>query len=113
MEDIRLSTVDGFDIAAVLTRADPRDVVLWMHGITVNKDEYLGFFRDGAQWLASQGITSIRFDFRGHGQSSGSSLDFSIVGHENQLAQIPVAGVGNLLVVLLHELNRAPSVVDV
>lgn len=80
MEDIRLHTVDGFDIAAVLTRADPRDVVLWMHGITVNKDEYLGFFRDGAQWLASQGITSIRFDFRGHGQSSGSSLDFSIVG---------------------------------
>lgn len=79
MEHLRLSTVDGYDIAAVLTRAGTRDVVIWMHGITVDKDEYLGFFRDGAKALASQGISSIQFDFRGHGQSSGSSLDFSIV----------------------------------
>src|SRR5205823_6108059 len=42
--------------------------------------EYLGLFREGAQWLGDRGITSIRFDFRGHGESSGSSLDFSIVG---------------------------------
>lgn len=80
MEEFRLHTLDGYHIAAVLTRADSSDVVIWTHGISVDKDEYLGFFRDGAQWLARKGITSIRFDFRGHGGSSGSSLDFSIVG---------------------------------
>ncbi len=80
MKTLRLRTVDGYDIAAVLTRASPQDVVIWMHGISVNKDEYLGFFRDGAKWLADRGITSIRFDFRGHGESSGNSLDFSVVG---------------------------------
>lgn len=80
MDAIHLSTVDGYKISAVVTRAERRDVVIWMHGITVDKDEYLGFFRDGAKWLGAEGISSIRFDFRGHGQSSGSSLDFSIIG---------------------------------
>ena len=79
MQQTRLLTVDGFEIDTVITRAGSSDVVVWMHGISVNKDEYLDFFRDGAQWLASNGVTSIRFDFRGHGKSSGSSLEFSVV----------------------------------
>ena len=79
MQTARLRTVDGYEIDAVVTHAESSDVVVWMHGISVNKDEYLGFFLDGAQWLVTRGITSIRFDFRGHGKSSGSSLEFSIV----------------------------------
>lgn len=73
-------TVDGFQLSLVTTEASSRDIVIWMHGISVNKDEYLGFFREGALYLAHSGIASIRFDFRGHGESSGNSLDFSIVG---------------------------------
>jgi hypothetical protein len=73
-------TVDGFQLSLVVTEASASDIVIWMHGITVNKDEYLGFFREGAHYLAQEGFTSIRFDFRGHGESSGSSLDFSVVG---------------------------------
>lgn len=80
MEEVRLHTVDDFEIKAVITDAKASDIVIWMHGISVDKDEYLGFFRDGAEWLVREGVTSIRFDFRGHGESSGSSLDFSIVG---------------------------------
>lgn len=73
-------TVDGFQLSIVVTEGTGRDIVIWMHGITVNKDEYLGFFSEGAHYLAKEGFTSIRFDFRGHGESSGNSLDFSIVG---------------------------------
>ncbi len=80
MDARRVNTVDGYEISIVLSRGGSREVVIWMHGISVDKDEYLGFFRDGAQRFAENGVTSIRFDFRGHGDSSGSSLDFSVVG---------------------------------
>lgn len=79
MESLLVRTVDGFDLSTVLSRGASSEVIIWMHGIAVNKDEYLGFFREGAQRFADKGITSIRFDFRGHGESGGSSLDFSIV----------------------------------
>lgn len=79
MESVRVRTVDGFNLAAVLSRTDGADVVIWLHGISVDKDEYLGFFRDGAMRLEGNGISSIRFDFRGHGDSGGSSLDFSVI----------------------------------
>jgi pimeloyl-ACP methyl ester carboxylesterase len=80
MRTKHLTTVDGFQIATAVTPG-PGDMVIWMHGISVNKDEFLNFFRDGAQFLNQQArIASIRFDFRGHGESSGKSLDFSIIG---------------------------------
>lgn len=80
MENLRVHTVDGFDLAAVLTRGRTNDLLIWMHGISVDKDEYLGFFREGALWFADRGHSSIRFDFRGHGESSGTPLDFTVVG---------------------------------
>lgn len=80
MEDLRVHTIDGFDLAAVVSRGPTNDVIIWMHGISVDKDEYLGFFREGARWFAKRGPSSIRFDFRGHGASSGSPLDFTVVG---------------------------------
>ena len=79
MESVRVPTVDGYDLAAVLSRGSGADVAIWLHGISVDKDEYLGFFRDGAKRLQSKGISSIRFDFRGHGDSGGNSLDFSVI----------------------------------
>lgn len=75
-----LKTIDGYGIATVHTKSIGKKIILWLHGITVNKDEYLGFFRDGAKYLTEKGFDSLRIDFRGHGESSGTSLDFSIVG---------------------------------
>lgn len=80
MSSVRVSTTDGYELAAVITRSDGADVVVWLHGITVDRDEYLGFFREGATRLQTKGVSSIRFDFRGHGESDGTSLDFSIIG---------------------------------
>jgi uncharacterized protein len=79
-KNIFLKTVDRFKIAATHTISEEKGVVLWLHGITVNKDEYQNFFKDGAEYLACFGIDSLRIDFRGHGQSSGSSMDFSVIG---------------------------------
>ena len=67
MEEESIRTVDGFTLSAISHRVASDNVVVWLHGITVDKDEYLGFFRDGADWLAKHGIASLRFDFRGHG----------------------------------------------
>ena len=76
----RLRTLDGFKIDTVYHTGKALDIAIWMHGITVNKDEYLNFFRHGAVYLAEKNIASIRFDFRGHGKSSGAPVDFSIIG---------------------------------
>lgn len=80
-KEFTFKTVDGFSIAAIhsLTK-DPKGVILWLHGITVDKDEYLGLFKEGAECLAEKGVDSLRIDFRGHGESSGNSLDFSVAG---------------------------------
>jgi len=80
VERYRVHTIDGFDLATVVTRGHTDDVIIWLHGISVDKDEHLGFFRDGALWFALGGPSSIRFDFRGHGESSGTSIDFTVVG---------------------------------
>lgn len=78
-QQTRIQTADGFELATVATHGERSDIVIWMHGISMDKDEYLGFFYDGANALAYEGYPSIRFDFRGHGDSQGNSLDFSIV----------------------------------
>ncbi len=81
MENYRtLKTTDGYQIAVAHTIADKKILILWLHGITVNKDEYLNFFKEGAEYMAQKRIDSLRIDFRGHGDSSGTSLDFSIAG---------------------------------
>ncbi len=85
---IRLHTADDFEISTVVTHGTGGDIVIWMHGISVDKDEHLGFFRDGANAVARQGVTSIRFDFRGLGESSGNSLDFSIVGQNMDVESV-------------------------
>lgn len=51
-----------------------------MHGITESKDEYGGFYIDLARELNRSRVGTLRFDFRGHGESSGSSMDISVLG---------------------------------
>lgn len=77
---VNLKTVDGFSIAGVHTITQSKSVVLWLHGITVNKDEYLNLFKDGAMFMGDCGVDSLRIDFRGHGKSSGKSVDFNVTG---------------------------------
>jgi hypothetical protein len=75
-----LKTLDNYTIAAIHTISNRERLILWLHGLGMDKDEYLGFFRQGAEYLANKGFDSLRIDFRGHGKSSGTLLDFSIAG---------------------------------
>jgi hypothetical protein len=77
---VKLKTVDGFSISGIHSVSESTTVILWLHGITVNKNEYLNLFKDGAEFLGNYGVDSLRIDFRGHGESNGKSTDFTIIG---------------------------------
>jgi alpha-beta hydrolase superfamily lysophospholipase len=76
----RVATPDGFELVNdVVSVNDPKSLVVMCHGINSHKLEYLDIFPRVADMLAAEKIASCRFDFRGHGESSGSSLDFSVI----------------------------------
>jgi alpha/beta superfamily hydrolase len=52
---------------------------LFVHGITSNRSE-LGIFDSLAQRLAGVGVASLRFDYRGHGQSLMPACEISLYG---------------------------------
>lgn len=76
--------------------------VILAHGITADKDEE-GIFVDLANLLAKNGFAVFRFDFRGHGESDGKSVDMTITGEMNDLnaAVEHVRSKGYLMIGLL------------
>jgi pimeloyl-ACP methyl ester carboxylesterase len=68
-------------VAAILTlpqTSTPPPGVLLLHGFLSQKDEVGGFYRLLAVSLATRGITSLRIDFRGCGESEGDTQDMTI-----------------------------------
>ncbi len=81
LEPVRYGTADGLEISGVFTTPEsPCGFAVLAHGIAVDKDEWQGFYRDLAVRLADNDIASLRFDFRGHGSSSGGESSASIIG---------------------------------
>jgi len=73
---------DGTTLPGILAgpRSGPaRGTVLLAHGIFTNKSEF-GRFDRQARTLAEDGLRSLRFDFRGHGEHLMPSLEMSIGG---------------------------------
>jgi len=78
---MKLKTPDGFSLDAVFNRVEESEqVIILSHGVTTNKvDEVIllaleNKFNEG-------GFSTLRFDYRAHGKSSGNSVeDFSISG---------------------------------
>lgn len=76
----RLTTADGVALHALLaTPASPAGVLILCHGIATNLDEHGQFpaLRDRA---LRSGLAVVRFDFRAHGQSTGSNQDLRLAG---------------------------------
>ena len=79
-EAIDIKTVDGYCLKAIgCLPKQPSKVVIMCHGISSHKQEYLDMFAHLSEMLTKCDIGSIRFDYRGHGESSGNSLDFSVI----------------------------------
>jgi uncharacterized protein len=84
---------DDLTLHATLVSADaPHGLALLAHGITADRHED-GFFTQLAAILAAKaGISSLRFDFRGHGESSGPSTVATVDGEvrdiNNALAEL-------------------------
>lgn len=74
--------VENDELAAVLaasSSSDPRGLVVMLHGGPGGqKDGPENLYSDLADVLARAGIASIRFDFRGVGESSGKYRDMTI-----------------------------------
>ena len=64
-------------LCGIIKSANNNKVVIMCHGIRSNKEE-CGSFSYLAKRLNEEGYSSFRFDFNGHGESSGNDLDFSI-----------------------------------
>ncbi|MGH2620969.1 MAG: alpha/beta hydrolase [Anaerolineales bacterium] len=76
-------SLDGFKLVATLlepmSNSHPEAAVVLVHGITADRDEG-GFYKDIAEALADQGLRSLRFDLRSHGESEGSMEDLTLYG---------------------------------
>jgi hypothetical protein len=60
------------------------DPALLVHGGGVTRDEG-GFFTRLSSTLAESGVSALRFDFRGHGESEGRQEDLTISGILNDI----------------------------
>ena len=57
---------------------DPHECILLLHGLTTSKDEYQDVYRNLAAKLEERGKLSVRFDFRGHGDSEAGLAQFNV-----------------------------------
>jgi uncharacterized protein len=60
--------------------------IILAHGITVDKDES-GIFVTLAEALVKEGFAVFRFDFRGHGESEGTTEEMTIEGELMDMAE--------------------------
>lgn len=76
IHDVEIPAV--YCLPADQEKADTKDLIILCHGISTDKNEYLDFLVTMERELCSRGISTIRFDFRGHGESAASPAEFSV-----------------------------------
>lgn len=77
---MQIITPDGFVLDAILNKLDGSSGVILAHGMTVDKESEVIFVR-AEKMLNEAGFSTLRFDFRAHGDSQGDSVkDFTISG---------------------------------
>lgn len=86
-EKIYLKNGEGLNLCGILNESDKSGgrCIILCHGITVDKDESGDSFVHLASELVKKGFAVFRFDFRGHGESEGRSLDLTVSGEIDDL----------------------------
>lgn len=78
--NITLKTNDSFFLDAEFNKVNSNRGIVFVHGITASKEEE-GIFVGATEELSNLGFSTLLFDFRAHGKSSGNSVnDFNISG---------------------------------
>jgi pimeloyl-ACP methyl ester carboxylesterase len=82
------TTDDGKRIHVFFQKSqNPIGNVILCHGITVDLHEG-GFFDTFAHHFLDNGIAVVRFDYRGHGRSDGTSLDVTLHGETTDVEAV-------------------------
>ncbi len=78
-EKVYFETANNLKLCGILTfpRNKTAKCVVLCHGLTVDKEED-GIFTKLARKLAENGFFVFRFDFNGHGESDGNSIDMTV-----------------------------------
>ncbi|HEV2226409.1 MAG TPA: alpha/beta fold hydrolase [Nitrososphaerales archaeon] len=79
---VSYQTPDGINLCGIITGAikgRSKGEAVFAHGLNNNKDED-GYFVRLSRMLSKAGYSSLRFDFRGHGESSGRPEDMTVTG---------------------------------
>ena len=74
-EKIYINSTDNIKLCALMSDVSTDKVVLLCHGIRGDKYER-GSFTTLAKEIGKQGYSTVRIDFRGHGESDG--IDYEL-----------------------------------
>lgn len=76
-EKIFYDSDNDIKLCGILNKSNNNKIVIMCHGIRGNKEE-CGSFTYLADKLQKEGYSSFRFDFNGHGESSGKDYEMTI-----------------------------------
>lgn len=85
-EKIKYESFDGLILEGTYTRHEEhcKGFILQVHGMTADREEW-GFYRGLSNFLAGQGFSSYRIDFRCHGIDSTPFEELTIFGVINDI----------------------------
>lgn len=88
MSNVQIKTADGFQLDAEYNEMNPEKIIIFAHGMTVDRNDE-GIFVRAAKKLAESNFSTLLFDFRAHGKSEGDSVeDFRLSGEVKDLEAI-------------------------
>ena len=84
--DTTFRALDGLHLAGTLVTpaGQAESAAVLVHGSGVTREES-GFFARLALGLAEAGVTSLRYDLRGHGASDGRQEEMTLTAHLNDV----------------------------
>jgi uncharacterized protein len=86
-EKVYFKTSDGLRLCGILSTPERKNkkCIILCHGIGYHKNEDENLFKNFAKRLCDLGFNVFRFDFRGHGESEGKSVDMTVAGETSDL----------------------------
>ena len=82
-KDMKIPTKDGFNIYGTLDSCESRRLIIFIHGMTGNKDEHHYF--NAASFFNKRGFDTFRFNFYSRKKDSRQLVDSTLTTHIDDL----------------------------